>query len=103
MSRVCALPTITDDSALGGAVIERSLTFNRDDSDHLTYTPASASTDRTKITISAWVKKCGISQEQNIFHAGTSSDGRATLRFYTSSGLDCLSFSQRFLDHLFCK
>ena len=39
MSRVCALPTITDDSALGGAVIERSLTFNRDDSDHLTYTP----------------------------------------------------------------
>ena len=92
MARVCALPTITDDSALGGAVIERSLTFNRDDSDHLTYTPASASTDRTKITISAWVKKCGISQEQNIFHAGTSSDGRATLRFYTSSGLDCLSF-----------
>ena len=92
MSRVVALPTITDDSALGGAVIQRSLTFNRDDGDHLTYTPSSASTDRTKITISAWVKKCGISQEQNIFHAGTSSDGRATLRYYHAGGLDCLSF-----------
>jgi hypothetical protein len=95
MARVCALPTITDDSALGGAVIERSLTFNRDDSDHLTYTPASASTDRTKITISAWVKKCGIEQEQNIFHAGTSSDGRATLRYYHAGGLDCLTFNAK--------
>ena len=28
MARVCALPTITDDSALGGAVIEKSLVFN---------------------------------------------------------------------------
>ena len=92
MSRAVALPTITDDSALGGAVIERSLRFNRDDGDHLTYTPASASSDRTKITISAWVKKCGISQEQNIFHAGTTNNDRATLRFYHSGGLDCLSF-----------
>ena len=95
MSRAVALPTITDDSALGGAVIERSLRFNRDDGDHLTYTPASASSDRTKITISAWVKKCGISQEQNIFHAGTTNNDRATLRFYHSGGLDCLSFFAR--------
>ena len=95
MSRVVALPTITDDSALGGAVIERSLTFNRSDSDHLTYTPASASSDRTKITISAWVKKCSINVEQNIVHAGTTNDNRAMLRFYTSSGYDCLSFAAR--------
>ena len=59
--------TITSDSALGSAVIQRSLRFDRADSAHLTYTPASASADRTKVTISAWVKKCGISEEQNIF------------------------------------
>ena len=37
--------------------VDRSLRFNRSDSAHLTYTPASASSDRTKVTISAWVKK----------------------------------------------
>ena len=89
------LAPASTDRALGSAVIQRSLRFNRDDAAHLTYTPASASTDRTKITISAWVKKCGIEQEQNIFHAGTSSDGRATLRYYHSGGLDCLSFFAR--------
>ena len=62
------------------AEIQRSLRFDRASSAHLTYTPASASGDRTKITISAWVKKCGEEQEQNIFHAGTTSNDRATLR-----------------------
>ena len=96
MARVCALPTITDDSALGGAVIERSLTFNRDDSDHLTYTPASASSDRTQLTISAWVKKCGINDgEYSIFHGGTTSNDRSQLRFYTSSGFDNISLAAR--------
>ena len=96
MARVCALPTITDDSALGGAVIERSLRFNRGDSDHLTYTPSSASSDRTKITISAWVKKCDFNEgEYSIFHGGTSSTNRAQLRFYTSSGFDNISFFAR--------
>ena len=96
MSRAVALPTITDDSALGGAVIERSLRFNRGDSDHLTYTPSSASSDRTKITISAWVKKCDFNEgEYSIFHGGTSSTNRAQLRFYTSSGFDNISFFAR--------
>ena len=35
MARACALPTITDDRALGGAVIERSLRFNRSDAPYL--------------------------------------------------------------------
>ena len=96
MARVCALPTITDDRALGGAVIERSLRFNREHSDHLTYTPSSASSDRTKVTISAWVKKCSNNRgEYMIAHAGTTNNNRAQLRFYTSSGYDNISFSAR--------
>ena len=96
MARVVALPTITDDSALGGAVIERSFRFNRGSSTHLAYTPSSASTDRTKITISAWVKKCDFNEgEYSIFHAGTTSNDRAQLRFYTSSGFDNISFFAR--------
>tara|TARA_A100001201_G_scaffold49787_1_gene49626 strand:- start:585 stop:3023 length:2439 start_codon:yes stop_codon:yes gene_type:complete len=76
--------------------IERSLRFNRSDSAHLTYTPASASSDRTKVTISAWVKKCGINEgEYMIAHAGTTNNNRAQLRFYTSSGFDNISFAAR--------
>ena len=88
--------TITSDSALGSAVIQRSLRFNRADSAHLTYTPASASSDRTKVTISAWVKKCGINEgEYSIFHGGTASSDRSQLRFYTSSGYDNISWAAR--------
>ena len=89
-------PTITDDRALGAADIQRSLRFNRADSAHLTYTPASASSDRTKITISVWVKKCGINEgEYSIFHGGTTSNDRSQLRFYHSGGYDNLSFFAR--------
>jgi len=96
MARVCALPTITDDRALGGAVIERSFRFNRGSSTHLAYTPSSASSDRTKITISAWVKKCDFNEgEYSIFHAGTTSNDRSQLRFYHSGGYDNLSFFAR--------
>jgi len=77
-------------------VVERSLRFNRSDSAHLTYTPGSASSDRTKVTISAWVKKCKNNEgEYSIFFGGTSSTNRAQLRFYTSSGFDNISFYAR--------
>ena len=55
MARVVALPTITDDSALGGAVIERSLRFDRSDNSYLSKTFSSAGNRRT-FTFSAWVK-----------------------------------------------
>ena len=88
--------TITSDSALGDAKIQRSLRFNRANSAHLTYTPASASSDRTKITISVWVKKCENNEgEYSIFHGGTSSTERSQLRFYHSGGYDNLSFFAR--------
>ena len=87
---------ITSDSALGSAKIQKSLRFDRADSAHLTYTPASASADRTKVTISAWVKKCQINEgEYNIFHGGTTSNDRDHLRFYTGSGFDNISWAAR--------
>ena len=60
MARVCALPTITDDSALGGAVIEKSLVFNNysssADDATLTRTVGTTSNRRT-FTHSFWVKR----------------------------------------------
>ena len=60
MSRVCALPTITDDSALGGAVIEKSLVFNNyaSDADDATLTRTVGTTsNRRTFTHSFWVKR----------------------------------------------
>ena len=47
--------TITSDSALGSAVIKRSLRFNRGDSPYLSRTPA-AQGDRRVFTLSWWMK-----------------------------------------------
>ena len=60
MARVCALPTITDDSALGGAVIEKSLVFNNyaSDADDATLTRTVGTTsNRRTFTHSFWVKR----------------------------------------------
>ena len=48
MSRFTALHTITDDSALGGSTIVRSLRFNSSDSHKLTRTFGTNSSDTTK-------------------------------------------------------
>ena len=58
MGRLTSLPSavITDDSALGGAVIENSLRVNLTDSSYLIRTPSSAGNRRT-FTISLWVKR----------------------------------------------
>ena len=47
---------ITDDSALGGSIINGSLKFDDDDSPYLSRTPSSAGNRRT-FTFSAWVKR----------------------------------------------
>jgi len=77
MGRLTSLPSavVTDDSVLGGAVIERSLRFYDDDSTHLSRTPSSASNRRTW-TWSGWVRRSEISSTQGrLFGAGnTSSD-----------------------------
>ena len=77
MGRLTGLPSalVTDDSALGGLVVERSLRFDDGDSAHLNRTPSSASNRRTW-TWSAWVKRSELSSTQGrLFGAGiTSSD-----------------------------
>ena len=55
MSRTFLPHVITDDSALGGSVIERSFRFDRASSTHLTRTPA-AQGDRRVFTLSWWMK-----------------------------------------------
>jgi len=55
MPRTFPAHVITDDSALGGSVIERSLRFNRNDNAYLSRTPSSAGNRKTW-TFSTWVK-----------------------------------------------
>ena len=82
MSRVCALPTITDDSALGGAVIERSFRFNDDDNSYLFRTPSSAGNRKTW-TLSVWVKRTTIDANQRIFTAydGSNINAECNIQF----------------------
>ena len=62
MSRFTALPTITDDSALGGSTIERSLRFNGSD----TYIQRTSSGgNRRTWTVSFWAKFCDSSATTN--------------------------------------
>ena len=68
MGRLTSLPSavITDDSALGGAVIEKSLRFNTVDGAFLERTPSIAG-NRKKWTFSAWIKRTTLGFEQRIF------------------------------------
>ena len=70
MSRVFLPHVITDDSALGGMKIERSLRFNDDDSPVLTRTPSSAGNRKTW-TYSCWVKRARSDSWQGLLAVGT--------------------------------
>ena len=70
MARAFLPPPITDDRALGGSVIERSLRFNDDDSPLLSKTFSSAGNRRTW-TYSCWVKRSNISTYQGLLAVGT--------------------------------
>ncbi len=69
MSRTFLPHVITDDSALGGAEIERSLRFNSSDSTSLTRTPSSAGNRRT-YTFSWWFKIGGSIGLNYLFECG---------------------------------
>ena len=58
--------TITNDSALGSAVIERSLKFNDDDSAYLSRTPGSAGNRKT-FTFSCWFKRATLGTQSGAF------------------------------------
>ena len=60
---------ITSDSALGSAVIQRSLRFNRSDAPYLQATLGNG--DEDKWTWSGWVKKTVNEQHQNLFSSGS--------------------------------
>jgi len=83
---------ITDDSALGGSVIERSLRFNGSDSTYLTRTPSSASNRRT-FTFSCWIKRGDISRGEyrSIFSARQS--GTTNLDYFLWWTTDEVAFS----------
>jgi len=71
MGRLISLPSavITDDSALGGSIIGRSLRFNRGDAPYLQATLGDGNED--KWTWSGWVKKTVNGQHQNLFSSGS--------------------------------
>ena len=82
MSRTFLPHVITDDSALGGLEIERSLRFNDGDSAHLNRTPSSAGNRKTW-TLSVWVKRITIDANQRIFTAydGSNVNAECNIQF----------------------
>ena len=82
-------PTITDDRALGGSVIERGLRFNDANSANLTRTSSSAS---TTFTYSAWIRRCGFAGYYSIFSMGNQAfsfhTNNQTLYLYDGSSLN---------------
>ena len=79
MSRVFLPHVITDDSALGGMKIERSLRFNDNDSPRLNRTPSSDGNRRTW-TKSFWLKR-GQEMRVMIFGVYTSGTDVAAIEF----------------------
>tara|TARA_R100000278_G_scaffold4468_1_gene7537 strand:+ start:548 stop:3700 length:3153 start_codon:yes stop_codon:yes gene_type:complete len=67
MARAFVPHHISDDSALGGSLIDKGLRFNGDDT-YLSRTPSSASNRRTW-TWSAWIKKSKNGAVQDLFSA----------------------------------
>ena len=86
MGRFTALPTITDDSALGGSTIVRSLRFNDGDSHKLTRTFGTNSSNTTK-TFSCWVKRGQLGALQNIASTTVSGSIEGRLRINTDDTL----------------
>ena len=74
MARAFLTHPITDDSALGGSVIERSLRFNSGDNAYLSRTPSSASNRRT-FTWSGWIKRSKLDASNNAHVFFDSRDG----------------------------
>jgi len=72
MGRPFNIHPITDDSALGGSAMARSLRFNDSDNTRLTRTIGSTSNRRT-FTYSWWLKRTMKSSEQYVWYVGSSS------------------------------
>ena len=90
MSRIILPHIITDDSAIGGSVIERSLVNAEDRSRYLTYTPSVAGDQRT-FTLSGWFKLYVVNDNQQDFIWMCGGDGNN--RFQVSrEGVEQINF-----------
>ena len=85
MPRVFIPRIITEDNALGGSKIEKSLRFNGDDT-YLSRTPSSASNRRTW-TWSAWIKKTKNDAVQDLFSAYDGSGAYNIIRIGSTNQL----------------
>ena len=91
MSRTFLPHVITDDSALGGSVIQRSLRFNDNDSPYLERTPSGAGSNQ--MTFSFWIKRGNLALgSQAIFSSGEN-NARGHIYFDSSDQLNCQPFN----------
>ena len=86
MARPFLPHVITDDSALGGSVIERSLRFNKGDNAVLTRSP-STTTNSTKQTLSFWFKISSLidATNQGVLFAGGSDGSYSYAQFWSNT------------------
>ena len=84
--------TITSDSALGDAKIQRSLRFNDDDSASLNRTPSSASNRKT-FTFSCWTKRGNIGgSNKHIFAIQIDSSNQFVIRFVNTDKIQIYDY-----------
>ena len=89
MTRTFLPHVITDDSALGGSVIERSLIFNSSDSTQLENTSLGTSpTSRRICTISVWFQRNEVDEESGLLTHGYSGSGGSCLLYTSPSPRD---------------
>ena len=93
MTRPFLPHVITDDSAIGGSVIERSLVNAEDRSRYLTYTPSAAG-DRRTFTLSGWFKlyQTEGSQQDFIWMCGGDSSNRFQI---SREGVEQINFEPK--------
>jgi hypothetical protein len=95
------LPTITDDRALGGAKIERSLRFTRGDSSYLSRALGSPTSD-DKASVSVWLKRTTPGTDNTFFDNYQGSNDRLSMTLVSSTDGDKFSVYQRDSSGIVC-
>ena len=91
MARPFFTHPITDDSALGGQIIDGSVAFDASlAKQHLRYTPSSSG-NRRKFTISCWVKRTLATTGSAIMGVWLNSSDRLVLRFFDDGRINLRS------------
>ena len=95
------LPTITDDRALGGAKIERSLRFTRGDSSYLSRALGSPTSD-DKASVSVWVKRTTPGTDNTFFDNYQGTNDRLSISLVGSTDGDKFGVYQRDSSGIVC-